>query len=483
MSNNRRQFLKYTGLALTGMAGGGLKGLAASPDSASVIESGREAGASGQYSDPGTHRQLFNMTGYAAPKIETVRIGFIGLGNRGSEAVPRLNHIQGVDIRALCDIKPLQVQLAIDSIKDSPHHPVGYSGTADAWKKMCERDDIDLIYIATPWALHTPMALYAMNHGKHVAVEVPAAQTIEQCWQLVETSERTKKHCVMLENECFDFFELLTLNMARQGFFGEIIHGEGAYVHNISRSLFDPERRPGLWRLDENAHRNGNLYPTHGLGPVCQVMNINRGDQLDYMVSVSSGDFTLNAIAKELAAKDPAAYQKYVGRPFSGNMNTSTIRTKKGKTIMLQHDISSSRPKSSRYLISGTKAIAQFDTYPPKVSITGEAWASPEELKALEEKYTLPFVARIKAMAQEIGGHGGMDVMMDWRLIDCLRNGLPMDYNVYDAALWSSVVPLSEASVKNGSAAVKFPDFTCGSWEKNGQLSLSIDHDGLPAIK
>ena len=478
MSNNRRQFLRFSGLALTGIAGGGLKGLAARPDPAAGIESGN----AGEYRDPGTHKQLFNMTGYAAPKIETVRIGIIGLGNRGSEAVPRLNHIQGVDIRALCDIKPLQVQLAKDSIKGFPHNPVGYSGTEDIWKKLCERDDIDLVYIATPWAWHTPMALYAMNQGKHVAVEVPAAQTIDQCWQLVETSEKTKKHCVMLENECFDFFELLTLNMARQGFFGEIVHGEGAYVHNISRSLFDPERRPGLWRLNENAHRNGNLYPTHGLGPVCQVMNINRGDRLDYMLSVSSADFTLNAIAKELAAKDPA-YQKYVDRPFSGNMNTSTFRTVKGKTIMLQHDISSTRPKSSRYLISGTKAIAQYDTDPPKISIDDQGWVSESAFKQLEEQYTLPFVARIRDMAKEIGGHGGMDLMMDWRLIDCLRNGLPMDYNVYDAAAWSSVVPLSEWSVANQSKPVKIPDFTCGSWMKNGPIALSIDHGNLTEVK
>jgi hypothetical protein len=471
MSNNRRQFLKLSGLAATGLAATSLNGFA-----------GEDRTVANTFTGSGKGKQLFNMAGYAAPKIETVRIGYIGLGNRGSEAVPRIIHIEGVDVRAICDIRPQQVQIVLDSLKGTAHHPATYSGSENEWKKLCERDDIDLVYIATPWAFHTPMALYAMNQGKHVAVEVPAAQTLEQCWQLVETSEKTKKHCVMLENECFDFFEMLTLNMVRQGFFGDIVHGEGAYIHNIGRTLFDRVMRPGSWRLNENAHRNGNLYPTHGLGPVCQIMDINRGDKLEYLVSVSSADFTLNNIAKELAAKD-TSFQKYVDMPFEGNMNTSTIKTLKGRTIMLQHDISSPRPKSSRYLISGTKATAQCDAAAPKISVSHEGWLSEKEFRELEEKYTLPFIRKIGPVAREIGGHEGMDVLMDWRLIDCLRNGLPLDYNVYDAASWSSVVPLSEWSVAHGSAPVKVPDFTRGSWEKNKPIEMSIAHGTLTGIK
>ena len=196
MSNNRREFLKLSGLAVTSVASRSLNGFTIPDESGG----GKDIAAD-------KLKQLFNMSGFAAPKIETVRIGFIGLGNRGSEAVPRINHIQGVDIRALCDIKPVQTQLAKDSLKGTSHNPVIYSGGEKEWEKLCERDDIDLVYIATPWSLHTPMAVYAMNHGKHVAVEVPAAQTLDQCWQLVETSEKTKRHCVMLENECFDFFK------------------------------------------------------------------------------------------------------------------------------------------------------------------------------------------------------------------------------------------------------------------------------------
>ena len=230
------------------------------------------------------YRQQFNMCGYAAPKIDTVRIGYIGLGNRGSGALDRIVFLENVQVKALCDIRPEKAEAARKKFEGTSHSPVVYAGKADEWKKLCERDDIDLIYICTPWNLHAPMALYAMEHGKHVAVEIPAATTVEDCWKLVETSERTRKHCMMLENCCYDFFELLTLNMARQGFFGEVVHVEGAYIHDIYASFFDKTKRYDSWRLRENI-RKGNLYPTHGLGPICQVLDINRGDKMDYLVS------------------------------------------------------------------------------------------------------------------------------------------------------------------------------------------------------
>ena len=223
-----------------------------------------------------THSEHFNMCGYAAPKLDKVRIGFIGLGNRGPAAVERMTHIEGAEIKALCDIRPEKVNAVSKKLDGSAHQPAIYSNKEDEWKKLCEQPDIDLVYIATPWSLHTPMAVYAMNHGKHVCIEVPAAKTIDECWQLVKTSEQTRKHCMMLENCCYDFFELLTLNMVRQGLFGEIVHGEGAYNHDLLKSNFSKTKYYDMWRLKENM-RNGNLYPTHGLGPVAQVMNINRG--------------------------------------------------------------------------------------------------------------------------------------------------------------------------------------------------------------
>ncbi|MGX5819667.1 Gfo/Idh/MocA family oxidoreductase [Chitinophaga lutea] len=457
MDKNRREFLKLSGLA----AGAALipsAGLNAAPQ-----------------------QQRFNMSGYAAPAIPTVRIAFFGVGNRGSAAVERMSFIEGVKIQAICDVQPEKAAAAKARIK-SPGHPAQlYTAGPDDWKKVCQREDIDLVYIATPWSLHTPMAVYAMEHGKHAATEIPAATTVEDCRKLVATSERTRKHCVMLENCCYDFFELLTLNMARQGFFGEIVHTEGAYIHDIFESMFDRSKRYDVWRLRENAKRNGNLYPTHGFGPICQVMNINRGDQLDYLTSMSSNDFMMGQKAKELASHD-AFYKPFAGAHFRGNMNTSTIRTKQGRTIMLQHDVTSPRPYSRLHLISGTKATAQKYPEPGRISTSHEGWLSEAEFKQLEEKYTPPISRKLGDLAKQIGGHGGMDFLMDWRLIDCLRNGLPMDMDVYDAASWSVVGPLSEWSVAHRSAPIDVPDFTAGAWKNNKPVDLSLSKGGTTGV-
>lgn len=429
----------------------------------------------------GSHSQRFNMSGYGAPKLETVRIGFIGVGNRGSAAVERVSYLEGVQIKAICDVRPEKATEAKARIKTPGHNPELYTKTAEDWKQVCEREDIDLIYVATQWELHTPIAVYAMEHGKHVATEIPAATTVEDCWKLVETSERTKKHCVMLENCCYDFFELLTLNMARQGFFGEIVHTEGAYIHDILESIFSQEKRYDVWRLKENAKRNGNLYPTHGLGPVCQVMNINRGDSMDYLTSMSGNDFMMGPLAEKLASTDPF-YKPYVGKPFRGNMNTTSIRTKKGRTIMLQHDVTSPRPYSRIHLVSGTKATAQKYPLPGRIATSHEGWLPEEEMKKLEEQYTPAITKKLGDLAKQIGGHGGMDFLMDWRLIDCLRNGLPMDMDVYDAALWSSIGPLSEWSVANRSTPIDVPDFTAGAWQKNNPVDLSLQQGGTTGV-
>jgi len=469
MTSNRRNFLKQTligsGIIATGFAG-----------NASVIQSISETKTSGKQI-----AQSFNMCGYAAPKLDKVRIGFIGMGSRGPGAVDRMSHIEGVEIAALCDqyddrVEKIQKKLEKAGIPRAK----SYSGSKDAWKAMCESPDIDLIYITTPWAWHTPMAVYAMENGKHACIEVPAAKTIDECWQLVETSEKTRKHCMMLENTCYDFFELLTLNMARQGFFGEIVHTEGAYIHTLLESNFNKDGYAEMWRLKEN-YRNGNLYPTHGLGPIAQVMNINRGDQMEYLTAMSSNDFLMSAKAKELAEKD-SFYNEFAGRNYRGNMNTTTIRTYKGRTIMLQHDVSSPRVYSRIHLISGTKAVALKYPEPGRVA-TSHEWLDEKEMKKLEEKYTPEIVKHIGEMAKKVGGHGGMDFMMDWRTIDCLRNGLPLDQDVYDAALWSAIAPLSEKSVANRSNSIDIPDFTNGSWKSNTPMELTLKGGGTTGVK
>jgi hypothetical protein len=280
----------------------------------------------------------------------------------------------------------------------------------------------------------------------------------------------------MLENCNYDFFELLTLNMARQGYFGEIIHGEGAYIHNLIELNFDKNGYYNMWRLKEN-FRKGDIYPTHGLGPIAQVMDINRGDEMDYLTSMSGNDFIMSAHANELAAKDDF-YKPYANKTYRGNMNTTTIRTARGKTIMIQHDVSSPRVYSRIHLVSGTKGTALKYPEPGRISNSHEGWLSEAEFNALKEKYEPAIVKKVGELAKQIGGHGGMDFMMDWRTIDCLRNGLPMDMDVYDAAALSCIGPLSEKSVAKRSDSVDIPDFTSNSWKTNKPVDISLSEGG-----
>lgn len=423
----------------------------------------------------------FNMCGYAAPKIERVRIGVIGIGNRGTGAVGRLSYIENAQITAICDNRAERLPVAQKIIEGKGQPKAKEYTGEEGWKALCESNDVDLVYICTPWKLHTPMALYAMKNGKHAASEVPIAVTVDECWQLVETSEKTRQHCMMLENTCYDFFELLTLNMARNGLFGELIHAEGAYIHDLLASNFGETSYSRMWRLRENASRNGNLYPTHGLGPIAQCLNINRGDKMDHMVAMSSNDFMMGETAVKKAAENPS-FQEFVGKPYCGNMNTSIIRTNKGKTIMLQHDVTSPRPYSRIHLISGTKGVARKYPEPEKIAF-GHEWIKPEELKALYDKYTPEIVRHVGDIAKKVGGHGGMDFMMDWRLIDCLRNGLPLDQDVYDGVLWSVIGPLSEKSVAKNSRTVEVPDFSRGNWQTNKPVNLTLEGGGNTTVR
>lgn len=473
MSNSRRNFLQKIAIG-TGALAAGLPSLA------------RVTGASDEQMErsEGWEKkgQRFNMCGYAAPKLDVVRIGVVGLGMRGSDAVERLSYIDGVEITALCDKYPDRVTAAQKTLEKMGHPKAKEYSGEEGYKALCESNDVDLVYTPTPWHLHTPVALYAMRHGKHAATEVPAGKTMDELWDLVETSEKTKQHCMMLENCCYDFFELLTLNMARQGMLGELVHAEGAYIHDLSKDWnFNKNAYADMWRLKENIGHNGNLYPTHGLGPIAQCMDINRGDRFDHLVSMSTNDFTMNNLAKELAAKDDF-FKEYVDRPYRGNMNTTLIRTYKGKTIMVQHDVSTLRPYSRIHLVSGTKGAAQKWPGPQRIAM-GHSWMKPEDQKKLEEQYALPIVKHIGEIAKEVGGHGGMDFIMDWRLIDCLRNGLPLDQDVYDGAAWSCLMPLSERSVNKKSRTIDIPDFTRGAWQTNQPVDLTLNGGGTTGVR
>jgi predicted dehydrogenase len=450
------------------LGGAGLASIAGGAGGASRRPASPTLGASKVDGNPGG-RVGTNMAEYAAVPMDKVRIGVIGLGSRGSDAISRLSRIEDVEIAALGDLFEDRVNRSQGILESNGRRSArGFSGSADAWKGICDLD-LDLVYITTPWRWHTPMAVGAMRSGKHAASEVPAAVTVEECWSLVETSEATKRHCMMLENTCYDFEELATLNMVRKGIFGEIVHAEGAYIHDLREYMFDRHGYQGMWRLIENRDRNGNLYPTHGVGPISQCLNINRGDRYEYLSSLSSGDFMMGPRARELAPSDPF-YKPYVSDHYRGQMNVTILRTVKGKSVMVQHDTTSPRPYSRIHLLSGTKGMVQ--KWPVLRMSFGEDWLNDGETQKKLEEYQHPLAAAIGEKAKKIGGHGGMDFIMDYRLVYCLRKGLPLDENVYDAATWSAIGPLSEKSVAGRSSPVDFPDFTRGGWEKTAPLGI-----------
>jgi predicted dehydrogenase len=397
--------------------------------------------------------------------IDTVRVAFIGVGSRGKGAVRRYTFLEGVKIVALCDVVQENLDKSLEILQEAglPEADI-YSGPED-WKKVCEREDVDLVYVCTHWDLHTPIAVYAMEQGKHVASEVPIAISIEECWQLVNTAEKTRRHCMQLENCNYDFFELATLNMVRQGLLGEIVHAEGAYIHDLRKSVFNETNGYwDMWRLRHNETRDANLYPTHGFGPICHALNIHRGDKMEYLVAVSSDQFGMTEFAKKKFGED----SDYAKRDYArGDMNTTLIKTAKGKSMMIQHDVTSPRPYSRIHLLSGTKGFVQkWPIQGIALEPFGHSFMEDEEMEKLLADYEHPITKEVGELARKVGGHGGMDFTMDYRLIHCLRNGLPLDQDVYDAAEWSSIIELSEKSIENQGMPVKVPDFTRGAWNK-----------------
>ena len=413
-----------------------------------------------------------------APKMDTVRVGFIGLGMRGPGAVVRFTHIPGIQIKALCDIRQECVEKAQNILKEAGlPEAMTYYGDENSWKQLCERDDIDLVYVATDWKHHAEMGVYAMEHGKHVAIEVPAAMTLEEIWSLINTSERTRKHCMQLENCVYDFFELTTLNMVQHGLLGEVLHGEGAYIHGLQPYW---NQYWNNWRMDFNRQHRGDVYPTHGLGPVCLAMNIHRGDKMNYLVSVDTKAVGNPAFIKESTGEEVKDFR-------NGEHTCTLIRTEKGHSILIEHNVTSPRPYNRMFQLTGTKGFA--NKYPVEGYLiahdknTGDGsdyenleehvCMSEEEKTALMEEYKHPIVKDIETLAKEVGGHGGMDFIMDYRLIYCLQRGLPLDMDVYDLAEWCSLIPLTEISLDNNSAPVEVPDFTRGAWNKLSSVQFA----------
>lgn len=407
-----------------------------------------------------------------APAIDTVRVGFIGLGMRGSSAVSRFLHIPGAKVAAICDVEADRVARVRDRLESAGLSDVrAYTGSEDSWKQLCQQEDLDLVYVLTDWKNHAQMGVYAMEQGKHVAIEVPAAMTLGEIWSLINTSERTRKHCMQLENCVYDFFELTTLNMAQHGLFGEILHVEGSYIHNLEEYWGEYWNN---WRLEYNKDFRGDVYPTHGLGPACQLLDIHRGDRMKTLVAMDTK-----------AVTGPELVEKYTGEKcgdFKNADHTLTmISTEKGKTILIQHNVMTPRPYSRMYQLTGTDGFANkypvqqycfrpgdqlVSLDPDYENLDVHRAVSPDVKARLMEEYKHPIHKEIADVARKVGGHGGMDYVMDYRLIYCLRNGLPLDMDVYDLAEWCCLPELTRISLENGNMPVHVPDFTRGAWNK-----------------
>lgn len=409
---------------------------------------------------------------FSVAPIDTVHVGFVGLGMRGADAVERYVYVPGSKISAICDIEPERVNSSLKHLESIGYElPATYSGEEDSWKGLCENPNVDLVYIATDWKNHVPIALYAMQHGKHVAIEVPSALTMEDIWALIDLAESKRLHCTILENCVYDDFELNTLNMAQQGLFGEILHTEGSYIHNLEPFW---DQYWNNWRLEYNSKHRGDLYPTHGAGPAFQLLDIHRGDRIKTLVSMDTKVAGIPLWLEKQGRAVPEDFQ-------NGDHTMTMIRTENGKTIHIQHDVVNPRPYSRMYQLTGTKGFANKypvsgyalepdqiagDSIPDYENLSSHKFLSKEQQDALLQQYRHPIIKEIGEKAKEVGGHGGMDYIMDYRLIYCLNHGLPLDMDVYDLAEWCCIQPLSAISIENNSAPVAVPDFTRGSWNK-----------------
>ena len=413
------------------------------------------------------------------PKIKVVRVAFVGLGMRGPGAVERWTHIPGIEIKALCDYEKSRAEGCQKLLKQASMPAADIYYGENGYKELCKRPDIDLVYIATDWDHHFPVAKEALTNGKHAAIEVPSAMNMHEIWELINLSEKKRLHCIMLENCCYDFFELNSLYMAQKGLFGDIIYAQGAYRHELSpfwRHYWKkgPDDKLG-WRLRYNKQFRGDVYATHGLGPIAQVLNIHRGDRMRTLIAMDTRSFN-----------GKKQVENFTGQPCdtfrNGDQTTTLIRTEQGKVMEIIHNVMTPQPYNRMYQLTGTKGFAnkypvegyavsakemkEADVTPSNDNLSGHEYLKEADMKALVERYTSPIVKKYGDEAKEVGGHGGMDFIMDSRLVYCLQNGLPLDMDVYDLAEWCCLAELGSISMDNGFMPVEVPDFTRGYWNE-----------------
>ena len=456
----RRKFLQSASLGTAALASLGFKDLRLAPP--------RDAKA--KY-----------MGGFSAAAKEHLRAAFIGLGYRGNDHLRNFASLPGTTVVGLCDLYKDHVEEKLNTLQNlrpelNKEEVKTYWGDEDVWRSMLDEVQPDLVFISTNWANHAPMAIGCMEKGAHAFVEVPLATSIEDLWAIIDTSEKTQRHCMMMENVNYGRDELLFLNLCRQGYIGELLHAEAAYIHELRWQMKEEERGTGSWRTYHYAHGKGNLYPTHGLGPVAQYMNLARSeDTFSKLVSFSSP-----AKGRQLHAKEnfPPDHKWNQLDFLNGDINTSLVKTQLGRSIMIQWDETSPRPYTRHNLIQGT--LGTLAGFPTRVAKEGgvegitkdhHRWVQGENLAALYEKFDHPLYKKLNSSTKN-SGHGGMDGIMMYRIVQCLQQGLPLDQNVYEGALWSAVGPLSAVSVESDGMPQDFPDFTRGNWKTTAPLEI-----------
>jgi predicted dehydrogenase len=413
-----------------------------------------------------------------------VRIGIIGVGLRGQGHLELALARPDVEVVAICDVQQRMIDLCLPMIgKSGKRKPQIILDGPQGYKKLLENKDIDAVIIATPWEWHTVMCLDAMNAKKQVGCEVITGMTVEECWQLVDTSEKTGMHLMMLENVCYRRDVMAVMNMVRQNIFGELIHLQGGYQHDLREVKFNDGKKPygggaefgekgfseAQWRTQHSVDRNGDLYPTHGIGPIAMMTNINRGNRFTQLVSYATKARGLHEhIVKVGGENHPNAKVNFK----LGDVVTTMIETANQETILLQHDTNLPRPYSIGFRVQGTNGIwmdVNKSIYIGGKSEKPHRW---EDAQKWLDKYDHPLWKKYGNDAAG-AGHGGMDWFVLNAFIESVKRKIPPPQDVYDAVTWSAITPLSETSIKQNGASVQFPDFTRGKWlERKNSFAL-----------
>lgn len=413
-----------------------------------------------------THAARSNMMPGQSKDI--VRIGLVGMGVRGKDILKILLDLDGVEVPAICDVDDAQIARSRAIIEQrGVRQPDAYSKGNWDFMSLLERDDLDAVITATPWEWHAPIMIQTMKSGKYGGVEVPAGVTVDECWDLVETSEATGMPCMMLENVNYLRNSMMIFNMVRQGGLGELVHCEAGYQHDVRRTKFDDEGRL-RWRGWHSVLRNGNLYPMHAIGPVACWLDINHGDRFSYLVSMSSTSRGLNAYASEVFGPE----HENARRTYAlGDVNTTLIRTEKGRTVTLYHDTSSPRPYDLILRVQGTKGIYHGSMNKIYVHEPGRRDHQWEDPVSYYDRYEHPLWRDLGATAVNYG-HGGGDFLAIYRFVQTVRHQTHVPIDIYDSVTWSVIAALTEESVANRSAPVDFPDFTRGAWRSRKPIEI-----------